>query len=153
MMEKKRSPVNKWVFRVVIGITIIICIICVFLIVIAKNVIDTTRMSNQEIFRRFVADPIPANIQIVAGDGVNGFLDYSAKLIFITDKNTFQKLSAGYKILPKEEFEVQFTFAFKNYAPILPDVICYLNKTAPDEYIYLFWDESHQRVFLYAYAT
>lgn len=111
-----------------------------------------------KVFRDFLADPVPDDVQILEGSG-SSWLDYGVSVVFATSQDTFDKLSAGYQQLPgcaqnKESSSPRLCFEDKAYFSEdltgLPGLSCY-HKAGSEENrgdYYLLWDkEKHKAYF------
>lgn len=142
--------IKKWLVGIAIGLVVIVGGHYLLQCLVVTCFMRSHKMTADEVFRKFLTDPIPINVKIIEGGGT-WWQGYSATLVFTTDKDTFNTLSLEYEVIPMKKAQLYFQYEFKKYTADLPNLICYYKRTDIKRGgdLYLFWDEKNGKVFFY----
>ncbi len=112
---------------------------------IKSMISQIVRNGAEKTFKSYIADPIPANVQILAGDSIH-WSGFSANLVFTADEKALKGMTREYVAIPMAGIANQAKTWFKDDITVIPGVKCYYRDDQYNKY-YLFWDKGSERVF------
>lgn len=112
---------------------------------LTKVLSESVSSGADETFRSYIADPIPADVHLLAGKSIH-WKGFSAELVFTANSQTFDDLKLGYNRIPFERLKTQAQEWFGEQIAGGSDIQCYFRNDDLNKY-YLFWDSQSGKVF------
>jgi len=141
--NKKLASLGRW----------LVCL-AIFISIVAFWHRSSRNSYRTGLFRRFVADPVPARVQVLDATSFKWQDDWSCNLLFKTDKSTFQELAKDYQPFTLDE-RTHAALLWRHYDRLY-DPVCYRKEVKlSDEYYddcYLFWDKTQGQAYFHLHG-